>query len=170
MKNLREVKDDLLKEWIEFRGETAFCEMTPQDKKYCIYFDEIAEKILKNVPEQNKKYVQNQLDQLDKNFMDYLYYWNEKYYRNGFADVIELFYSLYLGFPGGLVVKNLPPNSEDTEDMGSFPESERSPGEGNGNPLQYSCLGNPMDRGAWQAPLHGATASDTPERLSATSR
>ena len=90
MRNLREVKDDLLKEWIEFREETAFSEMTPQDKKYCIYFDEIAEKILKNVPEQNKKYVQKQLDELDKNFMDYLYYWNEKYYRNGFADVIEL--------------------------------------------------------------------------------
>lgn len=88
MKNLREVKDDLLKEWIEFREETAFCQMTPQDKKYCIYFDEIAEKILKNVPEQNKKYVKKQLDQLDKNFMDYLYYWNEKYYRNGFADMI----------------------------------------------------------------------------------
>ena len=47
MKNLREVKDDLLKEWLEFREETVFCEMTPQDKKYCIYFDEIAEKILK---------------------------------------------------------------------------------------------------------------------------
>ena len=93
MKNRNKKKDDLLKEWIEFREETAFCEMTPQDKKYCIYFDEIAEKILKNVPEQNKKYVQKQLDQLDKNFMDYLYYWNEKYYRNGFADVIELFYS-----------------------------------------------------------------------------
>ena len=92
MKNLREVKYDLLKEWIEFRGETAFCEITPQDKKYCIYFDEIADKILKNVPEQNKEYVKKQLDQLDKNFMDYLYYWNEKYYRNGFADVIELFY------------------------------------------------------------------------------
>ena len=43
MNNLREVKDDLLKEWIEFREETAFCQMTPQDKKYCIYFDEIAE-------------------------------------------------------------------------------------------------------------------------------
>ena len=64
--------------------------MTPQDKKYCIYFDEIAEKILKNVPEQNKKYVKKQLDQLNENFMDYLFYWNEKYYRNEFADVIEL--------------------------------------------------------------------------------
>ena len=90
MKNLREVKDDLLKEWIEFREQTAFSEMTTQDKKYCIYFEEIAEKILKNVPEQNKKYVQKQLDQLEKNFMDYLYYWNEKYYRNVFVDVIEL--------------------------------------------------------------------------------
>ena len=50
MKNLREVKDELLKEWIEFREETAFCEMTPKDKKYCIDFDEISEKILKNVP------------------------------------------------------------------------------------------------------------------------
>ena len=91
MKNLREVKDDLLKEWIDFREETAFCEMTSQDKKYCIDFDEISEKILKNVPEQNKKYVQKQLEQLDRNFIDYLNYWNEKYYRNGFADVIELF-------------------------------------------------------------------------------
>ncbi|MGN1352285.1 MAG: hypothetical protein ACI4VE_05910 [Clostridia bacterium] len=91
MKNLREVKEDLLKEWIEFREETAFCEMSAQDKKYCIDFDEISEKILKNVPEQNKKYVQKQLEQLDRNFIDYLNYWNEKYYRNGFADVIELF-------------------------------------------------------------------------------
>ena len=53
---------------------------------------EIAEKILRNIPEQNKKYVKKQLDQHDKNFMYYLYYWNEKYYRNGFADVIELLY------------------------------------------------------------------------------
>ena len=90
MNKLREVKDDLLKEWIEFREETAFCEMTPQDKKYCIYFDEISERILKNVPKQNKKYVQKQLEELDKNYMEYLDYWNEKYYRNGFADVIEL--------------------------------------------------------------------------------
>lgn len=90
MKNLREVKKNSLKEWLEFRDETVFCEMTPKDKEYSLYFDEIAEKILKNVPEQNKKYVKKQLDQLDKNFMDYLFYWNEKYYRNGFADVIEL--------------------------------------------------------------------------------
>ena len=52
--------------------------------------DELAEKIINNVPKQNKKYVQKQLDQLDKNFMDYLCYWNEKYYRNGFVDGSQL--------------------------------------------------------------------------------
>ena len=56
------------------------------------------------------------------------------------------------GFPGGSVVKNLPANAED---VGSVPGSGRSPGEGNGNPLKYSCLGNPMDRGAWWATVHG---------------
>ena len=56
------------------------------------------------------------------------------------------------GFPGGWVVKNLPDNAED---MGSIPGSGRSSGGGNGNPLQYSCLGNPMDRGALWATVHG---------------
>ena len=46
-------------------------------------------------------------------------------------------------------------NAEDTGDTSSLPVSERSPGERNGNPLRYSCLGNPMDRGAWQAIVHG---------------
>ena len=57
-----------------------------------------------------------------------------------------------LGFFGGLVVKNSPAN---TGDMGLIPGSGRSPGEENGNPLQYSCLGNPKDRGAWQATARG---------------
>ena len=56
--------------------------------------------------------------------------------------------SLYRDFPGGSVVKNLPANAGDTGDMGSIPGLGGSPGEGNGNPLQYSCLENPMDRGA----------------------
>ena len=55
------------------------------------------------------------------------------------------------GFPGGTVVKNLPANAGDAEDVGSMPESGRFPGKGNGNPLQYSCLGKPMDRGDWWA-------------------
>ena len=52
------------------------------------------------------------------------------------------------------MVKNLPAN---VGDVGSNPGSGRSPGEGNGIPLQYSCLGNPMDRGAWRATVHGVT-------------
>ena len=59
-----------------------------------------------------------------------------------------------LGFPGGSAVKNLPANAEDA---GPSPASERSPGGGNGNPLQGSCLENPMDRGAWWATVHGVT-------------
>ena len=55
------------------------------------------------------------------------------------------------GFPGGAVVKNPPANAGDTGDVGSIPGSGRSPGTGNGNPLQYSCLQNSMDRGAWWA-------------------
>ena len=62
------------------------------------------------------------------------------------------------GFPGGSVVKNLPANAGDTS-LISGPG--RSPGEGNGNTLQYSCLENPMDRGAWQATVHGPTKSWT---------
>ena len=58
-----------------------------------------------------------------------------------------------LGFPGGSAVKNPPANAGDTS---SIPGSGRSPGEENGNPFQYSCLRNPMDIGAWRAPVHGA--------------
>ena len=58
------------------------------------------------------------------------------------------------GFPGGSVVKNPPANAGDS---GSILGSGRSPGEGNGNPPQYSYLGNPMDRGSWPATIHGVT-------------
>ena len=54
-----------------------------------------------------------------------------------------------------LVVKNPSVNAGDVRDMGSVPGSGRSPGEGNGNPLQYSFLENPMERGAWRATVHG---------------
>ena len=58
-----------------------------------------------------------------------------------------------IGFPGGSVVKNPPANAGD---MGLIPGLRRYPGEGNGNLFQYSFLGNPIDRGAWQATVHGA--------------
>ena len=59
------------------------------------------------------------------------------------------------------MVKNLPINAEDTGDEGLIPGSGRSPGGGNGNPLKYSCLGNPMDRGAWWAIVHSVAKSQT---------
>ena len=60
-----------------------------------------------------------------------------------------------------LVVKNPPANVENVRDMGSIPEWGRSPGGGHGNPLQYSFLENPMDRGAWWATVYRATKSRT---------
>ena len=61
------------------------------------------------------------------------------------------------GFPGGSVVKN--PSAK--QEIGLIPGSGRSPGEGNGNPFQYSCLDNPMDRGVRKATVHGVTKSWT---------
>ena len=60
-----------------------------------------------------------------------------------------------------LVVKNSPANTGDIRDLGLIPGSGRSPGEGLGNPLQYSCLENQMDRGTWQATVHRVAESDT---------
>ena len=59
------------------------------------------------------------------------------------------------------MVKNPPANAGDIRHMGSIPGLGRSPGEGNGNPLQYSCLENAMDREAWQVTVHGVTKSQT---------
>ena len=73
--------------------------------------------------------------------------------------VIQLYSNM--GFPGGVVVKNLPARAGDARDMGSIPGSEKSPGGGNDNPLQYSCLGNSMDRGGWWATVHGVAKSWT---------
>ena len=60
-----------------------------------------------------------------------------------------------LAYVKSQLVKNPPANAGDITDIGSIPGSRRSPGEENGNPLQYSCPGNPMNRGAWQATVHG---------------
>ena len=62
------------------------------------------------------------------------------------------------GFPGGSMVKNPPANAGDA---GLIPGSRRFPGEENGNPLQYSCLGNPMDRGTWRVTVHRVTKGQT---------
>ena len=84
----------------------------------------------------------------------FVYY---KKHPNGHEVVSHFGFDLHfprisLGFPGGSVVSNLPANAGD---MGSFPGSGRSSREGNGNPLQYSCLEHPIDKGAWWATDHG---------------
>lgn len=75
---------------MNLREDDLCCNLTKEDKKRMIYFDEIAENILRNVSKENKKYIQRQLEKLDDNYMDYITYWNEKYYRNGFCDGIEI--------------------------------------------------------------------------------
>ena len=71
---------------------------------------------------------------------------------------LKLFDRFICFLPRGSVIKNLPANAGD---MGSIPGLGRFSGEGNGNPLQYSCQGNPIDRGAWQATVHGVAKSRT---------
>ena len=90
------------------------------------------------------------------NFKNSFFYF--LFIKCGFFFPLSLNYRLYSQvrsvFPGGSVVKNLPANSGD---VGLIPGSGRSPGKGNDNPLQYSCLGNSMDRGAQRATVHGVT-------------
>ena len=76
-------------------------------------------------------------------------------------EIFVLFTGSLIGFPGGTVVKNPPVNAEDTGDLGSISGLERSPRRENGNPFQYSCLENFMDREAWQATVLGVTKSRT---------
>ncbi len=90
MSNLRVVNEDILKDWLDFRENTIANLTCAEDKKHFICFEEISENILRNVPEQNKKYVEKQLKQLDDNFFDYICYLNEKYCRNGFCDGMKL--------------------------------------------------------------------------------
>ena len=72
----------------------------------------------------------------------------------GIFILLHVTIQFYWGFLGGLVVRNPPANAGDARHVGLIPGSAGSPGEGNGNPLQYSCLENPMDRGAWWATVH----------------
>ena len=92
----------------------------------------------------------------------YFYYQSVTYSHQmnvEFIYVKSILYSENRGFPNSSVVKNPPANIGDTDLM---PGLGRSPGEGNGHPFQYSCLGNPMDREAWWATVHGFTEeSDT---------
>ena len=84
----------------------------------------------------------------------------EERQRGGFV-FQSISYRHYVAYQVTLMVRNLPVNAGDTRDAGSIPGLGRFPGEGNGNPLQDSCLENPVDREAWQATVHGPTKSQT---------
>ena len=91
MSNFRKVNEnDILKEWYDFMEETYLCYVDEQDRANEFNYDPFREKILKNVPKQNKKYVEKQLDLIYDDFMKYVIYVNEKYYRNGFVDGSQL--------------------------------------------------------------------------------
>ena len=92
--NKNNVKD-IIDEWFECREE-SIAHLTPEDKKHLINFDKHADNIIKNVLPKNKKYVKSQLNSLFDKFMDYVSYWNEKYYMTGFVNGIQLIIG-YLG-------------------------------------------------------------------------
>ena len=90
MNSFREVNEDILKDWFLYREDEISSLSCDEDRKHWVYFDEISENILKSVPKQNRFYIQKQLNKLDNNFLDYLGYWNDMYYRNGFCDGVQL--------------------------------------------------------------------------------
>lgn len=91
MNNLREVNDnDILKRWYDCMEDAYLCYMTAEDAKHNLNFDRFSENILKNVSKPNKKYIEKQLDLIYEDFMNYVTYITEKYYRNGFVDGVQL--------------------------------------------------------------------------------
>lgn len=91
MSKFKNVNDDILKDWLNFREEEYFSTLTNKDdREHHLYFEEISDKILNSISERNRDFVQKQLANLDDNVMDYIDYWNEKYFRFGFCDGVEL--------------------------------------------------------------------------------
>ena len=90
MSNFREVNDDILKDWLLFREETLFDFLSDNDKKCELNFDVFCERVLRFVTMENKEVVEKEFDRLYEDFMNYLGYWNEKYYRNGFCDGVKM--------------------------------------------------------------------------------
>ena len=95
MKKFEEVNNDILKDLFEIREETLGNNLSDEDKRHEILIDEISEKILNNVSGHSIEYVKKQLNLLDDNLLDYIYYWNEKYYRSGFVDGMRMAKSIY---------------------------------------------------------------------------
>ena len=89
------------------------------------------------------------------------HFFPDSFFPFSFLTIVWLisFFSKTVGLPGGIVVKNVPVNARNARDMGFVPGLGRSSGVGTVNPLQYSCLENFMDRGAWWATVHGVAKS-----------
>ena len=91
MNRFRDVKKDLIREWLDFREESNIgCVLSDEDKKHHICFEEISEVILRAIPKKERKFVKRHFDMLDYNYADYIAYWNERYYRHGFCDALQL--------------------------------------------------------------------------------
>lgn len=91
MSKFKYVNDDILKGFLNFREEEYFSTLTNKDDRdHHLYFEEISDEILDSIPEQNRDFVQKQLAKLDDNVMDYIGYWNEKYFSFGFCDGVKL--------------------------------------------------------------------------------
>ena len=94
---------------------------------------------------------------------------HKHYHLNTYQNSYSTIYTntkIYKHTPQVLVVKNLPANEGDVRDTGLIPGSERSPGRGHGNPLQYPCLQKPIDRGTWRATVHRVAQKTRLNRLS----
>ena len=91
MVNFRGVnEDDILKKWYDCMEETCLCYTDEHDREYELKFDVFREHVLKNIPNQNQKYIDKQFDLLYDDFMRHLTYITEKYYRNGFVDGVQM--------------------------------------------------------------------------------
>ena len=89
MSNLRKIDNDILKDWFLFR-ENTIIDSCRNEKRYEICFDDIYKEILNNVPRKSRESIENKLKLVDEEFLKLLVYWEEKYYRNGFCDGINL--------------------------------------------------------------------------------
>ena len=90
MINSRKTDDDILKDWFIFREQSFCTNIKKEDSKHFLLLDEIFDDILENTTKDNQKFIKEKLDMINKDVLDYVVYWNEKYYKNGFCDGIKL--------------------------------------------------------------------------------
>lgn len=95
MNDLDVKTNDIIQDWLEFREDEINSHPDSNDKKYYSSLEEISDNILNAVSDINSEYVRSQLEQLDNNYMDYMWVWCHKYYKSGFADGIKIIAGCY---------------------------------------------------------------------------